>query len=151
VISTQLNQKIKDWKPTFMALQAIMDGISSETIPISSFSEHALLQILGPVHIEIASLWKQPKPMAPRHVSPTATPPPSLDAVSTPLSTPSTSYWDSSNARSLFQLQPEESIQVCLQCRLDLLNGVYDDWRTLKEVLDDGEATESKLSSKQQQ
>jgi hypothetical protein len=54
-------------------------------------------------------------------------------------------------ARSLFQPQPKESVPVCLQHRIDLLNGVYNDWTTLKKGLDDGETVESELSSNQRQ
>ncbi len=135
-----------------MASQAIEDGIFEETIRVSSFSERASSNSLGPVDVEIARLRKQAKPKAPpRPVTPTAASLPSSDANPIPSSVPSTSYWDSSKARSLFQPRPEESVPVCLQRRIDLLDGVYNDWETLKDVLDDGEAVESELSSNQRQ
>jgi hypothetical protein len=142
---------MEDWEAALMASQAVVDEIFEETIPISSFSERALSNSLGPVDIEIARLRKKATPAPPRPVTPTTAPPPSLDAPPIPSSVPSTSYWDSAKARSLFQPRPEESVPVCLQRRIDLLNGVYNDWETLKDVLDDGEAVESELSSNQRQ
>jgi hypothetical protein len=109
------------------ASQAIVDSISSATIHVSSFSEHAVSWSLGPVDIEIVTLCKQTKPMAPRPITPTVAPPPSsLDA-----SIPSTSYWDSANAIKLFQPRPEEPVSVCLQHWIDLLNKVKKWWNEL--------------------
>jgi hypothetical protein len=128
-----------------------VDEIVEETIHISSFSERALSQSLGPVDVEIARLRKKATPVPPRPVTPTVDHRPSSDAPPIPSSVPSTSFWDSAKARSLFQPRPEESVPVCLQRRIDLLNGVYNNWSRLQEVLDDGEATESELSSHQRQ
>jgi hypothetical protein len=82
-----------------IASQTIVDGISSETILVSSFSEHAVSRSLRPIDIEIITLRKQSKLTALRPVTPTAAPPPSLEDASVP----STSYLNSANAIKLFQ------------------------------------------------
>jgi hypothetical protein len=75
---------MEDWEAALTASQAIVDEIVEETIHISSFSERALSQSLGPVDIEIARLRKKATPAPPRPVTPTTAPRPSSDAPQSP-------------------------------------------------------------------
>jgi hypothetical protein len=54
-------------------------------------------------------------------------------------STPSTSYWESSQARNLFQPQPEEIVLDYLYRRIKILKAAYNDWSKLVDILDGGE------------
>jgi hypothetical protein len=137
---------IQDWNAALMASQALKDGIFKETNRVSSFSERASSNSLRPVDVEIARLRKQANPKAPpRPVTP------SSDAVPNPSSVPSTLYWDIANARSLFQPRPEESVQGCLQRRIDLINEDENDWSRLQKMVEGADFAKADLSDKQLQ
>ncbi len=75
---------MEDWEAALMASQAVVDEIFEETIHISSFSERASSNSLGPVDIEIARLRKKATTAPPRPVTPTTAPRPSSDAPQAP-------------------------------------------------------------------
>jgi hypothetical protein len=61
-------------------------------------------------------------------------------------SAPSTSYWESSQARNLFQPQPKETVEDCLKCRCKILKAAYSDWSKLVDILDGGVELLEKLT-----
>ena len=92
---------------------------------------------------------------APAIISPSAAVAPSTPVTSRATEIPapplSSSYWDSPQARHLFQPRPEESVEACLQRRVDVLNSIFNDWSKLSEVIEGGEETVSELSDHQKQ
>jgi hypothetical protein len=60
-------------------------------------------------------------------------------------------YWDSPQARDLFQPRPEEGVETCLWRRIELFNSVLNDWSRLNEVLEGDEDTVSRLTDHQKQ
>jgi hypothetical protein len=61
------------------------------------------------------------------------------------------SCWDSYQARKLFQPRPEESVEACLQRRVEVLNSVFNDWSNLDQVVEGYEETVSRLTESQKQ
>jgi hypothetical protein len=82
-----------------------------------------------------------------------AVPPSQLDANVTARSTViPPSHWDSHQAKKLFQPRPEESVEACLQRRVEVLNSVFSNWRSnLDQVVEGYEETVSRLAESQKQ
>jgi hypothetical protein len=60
-------------------------------------------------------------------------------------------YWNSPQAKDLFQPRPVERVEACLERRVELFNSVLNDWSRLDEVLEGGEDTVSRLADHQKQ
>jgi hypothetical protein len=73
------------------------------------------------------------------------------NSTAAPRPIPPRGYWDSPQARDLFQPRPEERVEACLQRRVELFNCVLNDWSRLNEVLEGGEDTVSRLTDCQRQ
>ncbi len=59
---------------------------------------------------------------------------------------PSASYWDSSEAMSLFPSQPTETEQDCGPRQIERLKLAYNDWSKLVDILDGGEGSLEELT-----
>ncbi len=125
----------KAWSQALELLEAIVESVS-QTVHIKTFREGSASETLTQTDLCIAQLRQQISFPQNNHSSPTSTGSPkssnnqpssdgSPDSSgtktrdsSTTLLPPSASYCDSSEARSLFQPLPEETVTDCLQRRV---------------------------------
>jgi hypothetical protein len=101
-----------------------------------------------PVDLEISELQKKTRSNANNCSTQSDTLSPSSSSFT---SLPLTSYWDSPDARKLFQPCSGKTVQVCLQRRVELLNDAYNDWSKLGDIIDGGDNGVSEFPDNQKQ
>ena len=124
----------------------IASAVSSPTVKSSAASDHQSTSTppLSPTTNSSTS-DESPPPLMPRHW--TGTPTQATKTRQLPIPP---SYWESSNAQSLFQPRAGELVITCLLCRIVLLQKVIDNWPThMFEVIAGGEDTYITMSDPQ--